>query len=66
MTDEVAWQEQLKASPSVTFMVAHDNLFQGETLRYSAFAARVMINALFLEVWYHKRSPEALQDFRMW
>jgi hypothetical protein len=31
-------------------------------LRYSAFATRVMINALFLEVWYHKRSPEALQD----
>ncbi|EAT82637.2 hypothetical protein SNOG_10302 [Parastagonospora nodorum SN15] len=27
-----------------------------------AFATRVMINALFLEVWYHKRSPEALQD----
>lgn len=62
VTDEAAWQEQLRASPAVTFMVAHDNLFQGETLRYSAFATRVMINALFLEVWYHKRSPEALQD----
>ncbi|KAJ2906211.1 hypothetical protein MKZ38_002636 [Zalerion maritima] len=62
VTDEASWQEQLKASPPVTFMVAHDNLFQGETLRYSAFATRVMINALFLEVWYHKRSPEALQD----
>ncbi|KAI0178306.1 fungal-specific transcription factor domain-containing protein [Pestalotiopsis sp. NC0098] len=61
-TDEEAWQEQLKASPSVIFMDAHDNLFQGETLKYSAFATRVMINALFLEVWYHKRSPEALQD----
>ncbi|KAI0386209.1 fungal-specific transcription factor domain-containing protein [Hypomontagnella monticulosa] len=61
-TDEAAWQEQLKASPAITFMVAHDNLFQGETLKYSAFATRVMINALFLEVWYHKRSPEALQD----
>jgi hypothetical protein len=59
---EDAWQEHLKASPSVTFMMAHDNLFQGETLKYSAFATRVMINALFLEVWYHKRSPEALQD----
>ncbi|KAI1374621.1 fungal-specific transcription factor domain-containing protein [Hypoxylon crocopeplum] len=62
VTDEAAWQEQLKASPAITFMVAHDNLFQGETLKYSAFATRVMINALFLEVWYHKRSPEALQD----
>ncbi|KAJ0284521.1 hypothetical protein Brms1b_005322 [Colletotrichum noveboracense] len=62
VTDEAAWQEQLKSSPMATFMEAHDNLFQGETLRYSAFASRVMINALFLEVWYHKRSPEALQD----
>ncbi|KAI1772474.1 fungal-specific transcription factor domain-containing protein [Hypoxylon cercidicola] len=62
VTDEAAWHEQLKTSPAITFMVAHDNLFQGETLKYSAFATRVMINALFLEVWYHKRSPEALQD----
>ncbi|KAK9783482.1 putative C2H2 finger domain protein [Seiridium cardinale] len=62
VTEEEAWQEQLKTSPVVTFMDAHDNLFQGETLKYSAFATRVMINALFLEVWYHKRSPEALQD----
>ncbi|KPM46283.1 hypothetical protein AK830_g311 [Neonectria ditissima] len=60
--EEATWPEQLKGSAAVTFMEAHDNLFQGETLRYSAFAARVMINALFLEVWYHKRSPEALQD----
>jgi hypothetical protein len=60
--DEVAWHDQLKTSPGITFMVAHDNLFQGEVLKYSAFATRVMINALFLEVWYHKRSPEALQD----
>jgi hypothetical protein len=62
VADEAAWQDHLKVSPSVTFMEAHDNLFQGETLKYSAFATRVMINALFLEVWYHKRSPEALQD----
>ncbi|KAK4239997.1 fungal-specific transcription factor domain-containing protein [Achaetomium macrosporum] len=59
---ENAWQDHLKISPVVTFMEAHDNLFQGEILKYSAFATRVMINALFLEVWYHKRSPEALQD----
>ncbi len=60
--DEAAWQEQYKASQMATFMEAHDNLFQGETIKYSAFATRVMVNALFLEVWYHKRSPEALQD----
>ena len=62
VADETAWIDHLKNSPSVTFMQSHDRLFQGETLRYSAFATRVMINALFLEVWYHKRSPEALQD----
>lgn len=62
VTDEMAWQEQLKALAGVTFMEAHDKLFKAEELNYSAFATRVMINALFLEVWYHKRSPEALQD----
>ncbi|PSR77981.1 hypothetical protein BD289DRAFT_377230 [Coniella lustricola] len=62
VTDEMAWQEQLVAMADLTFMGAHERLFQGESLRYSAFATRVMINALFLEVWYHKRSPEALQD----
>ncbi|KAJ4304058.1 hypothetical protein N0V88_001667 [Collariella sp. IMI 366227] len=62
VTTDEAWYEHFKASPSETFMEAHDQLFQGETLKYSAFATRVMINALFLEVWYHKRSPEALQD----
>merc|ERR1712137_410573 len=60
--DEEVWREALATSKIITFRQAHDNLFQGETARYSAFATRVMINALFLEVWYHKRSPEALQD----
>ena len=62
VADEAAWQEQLKSTTSSTFLDAHDSLFQGEEIKYSAFATRVMINALFLEVWYHKRSPEALQD----
>ncbi|KAK0664077.1 hypothetical protein DIS24_g685 [Lasiodiplodia hormozganensis] len=61
-SDDESWRENLAASNIITFRQAHDNLFQGETARYSAFATRVMINALFLEVWYHKRSPEALQD----
>ncbi|KAG9255202.1 fungal-specific transcription factor domain-containing protein [Emericellopsis atlantica] len=60
--DEATWTEYFKQSPAATFLESHDRLFQGEALRYSAFATRVMINALFLEVWYHKRSPEALQD----
>jgi len=62
IADDASWPEQLKTSPACTFLEAHDNLFQGDVLKYSAFATRVMINALFLEVWYHKRSPEALQD----
>jgi len=62
VTSDAMWEDQLATSPVVTFMHAHDNLFQGEKIQYSAFATRVMINALFLEVWYHKRSPEALQD----
>jgi hypothetical protein len=61
-SDENSWHDSLSASHIITFRQAHDNLFQGETARYSAFATRVMVNALFLEVWYHKRSPEALQD----
>lgn len=61
-SDNESWSEHLTASPIITFREAHDALFQGESARYSAFATRVMINALFLEVWYHKRSPEALQD----
>ncbi|KAF2198073.1 hypothetical protein GQ43DRAFT_434595 [Delitschia confertaspora ATCC 74209] len=62
VSDDEKWRENLTASKIITFRQAHDNLFQGEPARYSAFATRVMINALFLEVWYHKRSPEALQD----
>lgn len=62
VAEEGPWREYLHASPILTFREAHDRLFQGEPTRYSAFATRIMINALFLEVWYHKRSPEALQD----
>ncbi|KAA6408504.1 MAG: c2h2 finger domain [Lasallia pustulata] len=61
-SDEESWRESLTASTIITVREAHDNLFQGDPVRYSAFATRVMINALFLEVWYHKRSFEALQD----
>lgn len=60
--DDHSWRESLPSLNNITFKEAHDNLFQGEPARYSAFATRVMIDALFLEVWYHKRSPEALQD----
>ena len=62
IANDDSWRHNLAASTSVTVREAHDGLFRGERMRYSAFATRVMINALFLEVWYHKRSFEALQD----
>ena len=62
VVDEESWRESLTASTIITVREAYDNLYQGEMVKYSAFATRVMINALFLEVWYHKRNFEALQD----
>ena len=62
ITNEDSWRDSLNSSTIITVRQAHDSLFQGETVQYSAFATRVMINALFLEVWYHKRSFESLQD----
>lgn len=60
--DDEAWRRSFASSGSLTVREAHDCLFQGEQSRYSAFATRVLINALFLQVWNHKRSFEALQD----
>ncbi|CAD0030948.1 unnamed protein product [Aureobasidium pullulans] len=62
VNQSAVWHESMKATSIITFQESHCALFQGEPARYSAFATRVMINALFLEVWYHKRCPEALQD----
>ena len=62
ISDEVVWRDSLAASTVINVRDAHDSLFRGESTQYSAFATRVMINALFLEVWNHKRSFEALQD----
>ncbi|KAJ6164927.1 hypothetical protein N7470_003599 [Penicillium chermesinum] len=60
-SDEETWR-RASISSTLTVREAHDFLFQGEQTRYSAFATRVLINALFLQVWNHKRSFEALQD----
>jgi hypothetical protein len=57
--DGVTWNAPV---PILTVVTAHDKLLRGETVAYSPFATRVMISALFLEIWYHKRSSEALQD----
>jgi hypothetical protein len=62
ISDQDSWRDSWSASTIITVREAHDSLFREEAVRYSAFATRVMINALFLEVWYHKRSFEALQD----
>ncbi|PYI21068.1 hypothetical protein BO86DRAFT_9374 [Aspergillus japonicus CBS 114.51] len=62
VTDDDAWRRSLANASTLTVREAHDCLFQGEQTRYSAFATRVLINALFLQVWNHKRSFEALQD----
>jgi hypothetical protein len=62
VTDNESWYENLASSSNMSFRAAHDALFSGETARYSAFGTRVMINAILMEVWYHKRSPNALQD----
>ena len=61
-TDTDAWQDIFAAAPTSTVREAHDSLFQGNPARYSAFATRVMINALYLEVWNLRRSFESLQD----
>lgn len=62
VSNEESWRDSWTASTIITVREAHDSLFREDPARYSAFATRVMINALFLEVWYHKRSFEALQD----
>ena len=62
VADEESWNDTLAASPTITVREAYDTLYQGEAVRYSAYATRIMINALFLEVWLHKRNIVALQD----
>ena len=61
-TDEETWQELLTGSNTVTVSEAYASLVQGEPLCYSAFATRVMMNALYLEVWALRRNFESLQD----
>ena len=62
VVEEDSWRESLANSTIVTVREAHDSLFRGDPVRYSAFATRVMINALFLAVYNQQRSFEALQD----
>lgn len=61
-SNQESWNNIFAASTTITVREAHDSLFQGDPARYSAFATRVMINALYLEVWGLRRSFESLQD----
>ena len=65
VTDENSWQDSLAVAPSVTVSEAYDTLYQGEAVRYSAYATRIMINALFLAVFANQRNTGALQDVVM-
>lgn len=57
MSDDFVWREAYSNESTPTFNETHSRLFTGDTPHYSAYAARIMINALFLEVWSVKRSP---------
>ena len=59
---EDGWRDALAGAMIPTVRSAHDALFQGEAVRYSALATRVMITALFLEAWSHTRRSAPLQD----
>jgi hypothetical protein len=59
--DEQLWREGYSNEPTPTFHETHSRLFKADPPQYSAFAARIMINALFLEVWSARRSPEILE-----
>ncbi|KAI5806979.1 fungal-specific transcription factor domain-containing protein [Geopyxis carbonaria] len=57
--DDQTWRDAIANEATPTFARAHSQLYDGDHPQYSAFAARIMINALFIEVWSVKRSPEA-------
>ena len=60
--DDETWKVRVVDAPTMKFREAYDRLFQGQLAQYSAFATRVMINALFVQVWTNKRTPGFLQD----
>ena len=62
ISDEESWRESYASSIIITAREAHGNLFNSQATRYSAFATRIMISAISLEVWNHQRQYESLQD----
>ena len=68
VSDDQVWRDAYINEATPTFAEARNRLFKGDTPLYSAFAARVMINALFLETWNLKRNSEiddvAVSEYR--
>lgn len=62
VVDDETWRESYASSIIITAREAHGNLFNSQATRYSAFATRIMIAAISLEVWNHQRQYESLQD----
>lgn len=58
ITDDQYWREAYINEPTPVFNEAYSQLFRADIPQYSAFAARIMINTLFLEVWSVQRSSE--------
>lgn len=58
-SDDQAWREAVANETAPTFGDAHSRLFKADPPKYSAYAARVMINALFFDVWAVRRGELA-------
>lgn len=57
-SDEQSWRDSMIEEELPTFSEAYTRLTKGDPPQYSVFASRIMVNALFLEVWALKRSPD--------
>ncbi|PWW79628.1 hypothetical protein C7212DRAFT_169654 [Tuber magnatum] len=61
-SDDQVWREHLSNASMPTFKEAHTRLIHGDIPQYSVFAARVVINALFLDVLGLKRNAEVVES----
>lgn len=60
-SDELAWREHLSNACMPTFKEAHTRLLNGDIPQYSVFAARIVINALFLDVIGLRRNADLVE-----
>ena len=61
-SDDQIWGEHLSNASMPTFKEAQTRLINGDIPQYSVFAARVIINALFLDVLGLKRNVEVVEN----